>query len=185
MGNIRFSEKTAALREFFASVNGGDLKKAAADISKHFDLPLDTTTDWTEAEYEFNRLFVGPSAVSAPPYASAYENTPTLMGKSTLEVRNAYRVLGLAVPDRGATPDDHIAYELDAVLAFEAAVASGDNKDVVELRKWFLSEHMGEWVPKFNGAIKAEEGAGAPFVMVVDALSIWLAIVETEACLSN
>jgi TorA maturation chaperone TorD len=166
-----------ALRDFFFAVDAADIRSAAFDISSHFKLPLDMATDWVEVEYDFNRLFVGPAAVPAPPYASAYLAEPTLMGAPALEVRRAYGRLGLAVPDQGATPDDHLAFELDAVLALDAVAGQGaeaNEPGLNALRSWFVVEHMGGWVPEFISATRRQRDVSAPVAMAVSALEAWL-----------
>lgn len=177
MDNTLFSEQAPALRDFFASVDAGDLRAAAFGISRHFNLPIDEGTDWVEVEYDFNRLFVGPAAIPAPPYASAYAEEPLLMGKQTLEVRDAYRALGLAVPDQNATPDDHLAFELDAVAALGVA---GD-ESVEPLRTWFISDHMSGWIPLFAEAVREQHGVSEPVRMAVEALTSWLESARVEA----
>lgn len=145
MDDTLYSEKAAALRDFFASVDAEDIRQAATDIACRFNLPMNRETDWREVEYDFNRLFVGPAAVPAPPYASAYQEEPSLMGKPTLEVRNVYRTLGLEVPDQNATPDDHLAFELDVAAALGCTQAR--NEDWEKVQAWLVDEHMGGWVP--------------------------------------
>lgn len=178
MDNTLFTEQAPALRDFFASVDAGDLREAATRISSRFGLSLDRETDWVEVEYDFNRLFVGPAAVPAPPYASAYQKEPTLMGGPALEVRDAYRALGLEVPDRNATPDDHLAFELDAVAALGGA--GGSDPAAAEIRNWFIGDHMSGWVPRFAAAVREQPGVSAPVRMAVDALTAWLASARTE-----
>lgn len=172
MTNDLFTEKAAALRDFFASVNAEELAASADAVAREFGLPLNPDTDWTEVEYDFNRLFVGPAAVPAPPYASAYLEEPTLMGSPALKVREAYRTLGLQVPDQGSTPDDHIAFELDALTA--AGANAGNATGLVR-------DHMGDWVPKFTAAVKTQSDVSEPIDMVVGALDSWLeaALAET------
>jgi len=172
MSDTRFVGKTAALRDFFASVDARDLKAASESLARHFNFPQDPGTDWTEVEYEFNRLFVGPAAVPAPPYASAYQEEPALMGAPTLEVRAAYRRLGLEVPDQGSTPDDHIAFELDAVAAVEST--GGSPGDAAEVLRWLVEEHMGGWLPRFTAAVRNQPGVSPSVSMAVLALDTWL-----------
>lgn len=172
------ASQAAALRDFFAAVDGSDLKLAAASIAEHFDMPLDAATDWTEVEYDFNRLFVGPAAVPAPPYASAYQEEPALMGTPTLEVRDAYRLLGLRVPDQGGTPDDHLAFELDAMAAM--LTAPGTDDELEELKTWFIQEHMRAWLPEFTAAVLGQSDVSGPVRMAVVALSTWLETVRPE-----
>ncbi|MGE4424441.1 MAG: molecular chaperone [Pseudodesulfovibrio sp.] len=171
-----------ALRDFFASRDAADLKRAAAAVSEHFHLPLAADVDWTGAEYDFNRLFVGPMAVPAPPYASAYQTEPALMGEPTLAVRDAYRALGLMVPDQGHTPDDHLAFELDLAAAMPGP-EEGEGGDPVsaEVRAWLLGEHLPGWVPAFVEAVKAQPDVSAPVRMAVDALDGWLETTRPEA----
>lgn len=173
------SEKAAALRDFFASVDAGELRSAAADIARHFNLPMDRDTDWREVEYDFNRLFVGPASVPAPPYASAYQEEPTLMGKPALEVRDAYRALGLEVPDRNATPDDHLAFELDVVAALGST--GPPDGEWRRLRDWLVREHLGGWVPRFAEAVRKQPGVSEPVGMAVEALTTWLESAGAEA----
>lgn len=178
MGNTLFSEQAAALRDFFASVDAEDMRAAAATVAHHFNLSLREDTDWREVEYDFNRLFVGPAAVPAPPYASAYQEEPLLMGRPTLEVREAYRALGLEVPDRNATPDDHLAFELDAVAALGRA--GTDDEALQRIRTWLVSEHMSGWVPRFADAVREQTGVSEPVRMVMEGLSQWLESAQAE-----
>ena len=177
MDNALFSQQAPALRDFFASVDAGGLREAAVGISRHFDLPIDEGTDWVEVEYDFNRLFVGPAAIPAPPYASAYAEDPLLMGKRTLEVRDAYRALGLVVPDQNATPDDHLAFELDAV----AALGVVEDESFEPVRTWFISDHMCGWIPLFAKAVREQPDVSQPVRMAVDALTSWLESARIEA----
>jgi TorA maturation chaperone TorD len=163
-----------ALRDFFASKNAEDLKRASAAVSEHFHLALGENVDWTGAEYDFNRLFVGPMAVLAPPFASAYQTEPALMGEPTLAVRDAYRALGLKVPDQGHTPDDHLAFELDLAAALPGPEGQGADGVPGEVRDWLLGEHLPGWVPDFIRAVSAQPEVSEPVRMAVAALGDWL-----------
>ncbi|MFV0347956.1 MAG: molecular chaperone TorD family protein [Halodesulfovibrio sp.] len=172
-----------ALRDFFSARNAEELRAAAGGIAICFHQPLDAATDWREVEYDFNRLFVGPLAIPAPPYASAYQTEPQLMGPPALAVRAAYRQLGLAVPDEGSTPDDHLAYELDAVSACDTMLAqhAGNAADAVspqtvsKVREWLVCEHLSGWMPLFVQAVSAQPNVSQPVAMAVSALEQWLA----------
>ncbi|OIQ50843.1 Tat proofreading chaperone DmsD [Pseudodesulfovibrio hydrargyri] len=171
-----------ALRDFFASRDAADLKRASAVVSDHFHLALGRDTDWTGAEYDFNRLFVGPMAVPAPPFASAYQTEPALMGEPTLAMRDAYRALGLMVPDQGQTPDDHLAFELDLAAALPGQ-GEGQDRDGVTgaVREWLLGEHLPGWVPAFIEAVRAQPDVSAPVQMAVAALEDWLETIRPAA----
>jgi TorA maturation chaperone TorD len=185
----------AALRDFFAAANAAELRGAALRISRHFGLELEEPADWTGVEYDYNRMFIGPAAVPAPPYASAYQEEPALMGAPALEARRFYRELGLTLPDQGTTPDDHLAYELDALVALLSPLAhdqggpdapddSGDLGDLgdlgdpesVEARERaarFVRGHMAAWLPRFIDAARGASPATRPVATAVEALSQW------------
>ena len=164
-----------ALRDFFSASNAADLKRAAGLVANHFHLPLGADIDWTGVEYDFNRLFVGPMAVPAPPYASAYRTDPSLMGGPAMEARDAYRALGLMAPDQGRTPDDHLAFELDLAAALlGAAGAARTDPALAEVRAWLFGEHLPDWIPAFAGAVESQSGVSAPVAMAVSALKTWL-----------
>lgn len=139
---------------------------------------------WRDAEYAFNRLFVGPMAVPAPPYASAWlETEPRLMGESTMDVRDLYHALGYAVPDEGTTPDDHLSFELDAALALltlrETPLSPPtDTREerglaVDEAWCWLVAEHMGAWVPRFVQRALAEPGVPPAIARALALLLCW------------
>ncbi|MFI3272918.1 MAG: molecular chaperone TorD family protein [Pseudomonadota bacterium] len=134
-----------------------DLRNACSHFFKQSEI---NSIDWTEFEYAYNHLFVGPMAVQAPPYASVYlEPEEQLMGRVSLEMRNLYDELSLAVPpmgEGGVVPDDHISMELDALLALVAVQdwcrgfeGSHAVKDECHMYLSHLTTHMSMWVPQF------------------------------------
>jgi len=152
---------------------------------------VDTPDHWREAEYAFNRLFVGPMAVPAPPYASAWlETEPRLMGEAAMDMRELYHALGRAVPGEGTAPDDHLSFELDAALALLALRGAGDRiapssapipatassapaACVKEAWRWLAAEHMGAWVPRFVQRALAEPGVPLPIARALAMLLCW------------
>ncbi len=139
-----------ALRDFFGAGCAAELADAAPALCAGRTLG---ENEARELEYEFNRLFVGPQAVPAPPFASIYlEKEPQLMGRSTLEVRELYHGLGLTVPEGGA-PDDFLAYEMDVwarLFTLELSEESDEVRHTLrEARSWLVQEHMARWVPAF------------------------------------
>lgn len=165
----------AALRDFFAAANAAELRNAALRISRHFGLELEEPEDWAGVEYDYNRMFIGPAAVPAPPYASAYQEEPALMGAPALEARRFYRELGLTLPDQGATPDDHLAYELDALVALLSPHPPDDpgNEEARERAARFVRGHMAAWLPRFIDAARGASPATRPVATAVEALSQW------------
>ena len=156
-------EETALLlRDFFAAPGGQKLKNAALKLLQNRPGPgrLSSEAEWLELEYAFNRLFVGPDSVPAPPYASVYlEPEPQLMGRSTDQIRELMRALGLTPPRPGQEPEDHISYELElwCILARLNEVQPG--REVKAALAWLTEERLAVWLPAF---IKRAEEAGAP-----------------------
>lgn len=164
------------LRDFFSALNAIDLKDATDRIAASVGAAIPPDTDWTAVEYEFNRLFVGPAAIPAPPYASAYcESDRVLMGNAALEAREFYHRLGVAVPREGAIPDDHLAYELEAMIVLKSALGAeaSPSPDTRALHAWFVREHLGRWLPHFILATRTHASAGGVVALATDALAAW------------
>jgi TorA maturation chaperone TorD len=164
------------LRDFFSACNAIELKDAAGRIGGSVDAAILSATNWTAVEYEFNRLFVGPASVPAPPYASAYcESDRVLMGKAALEARELYHRLGLAVPREGVIPDDHLAYELEAMIVLKSALGADTPSapDAVARHAWFVREHLARWLPHFILATRTHASQGGVIALATDALAAW------------
>ena len=152
------------LRDFFNSRNADDLKRTGERLSAY--VSPRGPTDWQAVEHDFNRLFVGPGVVPAPPYASVYlEPEPLLMGRSTLAVRELLHALGVAAPE--GQPDDFIACELDAWGMLAALLKPGSGREELRAQAqdallWLVEEHMGRWLPLFVARVRE---AGAPPVV--------------------
>ena len=89
------------LRDFFMAENEDQLRLAyvaatGALAPGAIPAPEAANVDWEETLFGFNRLFVGPMALQAPPYSSVWLSPePYLMGKSALDARHVYHMLGL------------------------------------------------------------------------------------------
>lgn len=175
-----------ALRDFFAAVDAQGLRAAYVSLPKGqtdqqadgqakgtatADVPDAEAATWLQVEYAFNRLFVGPDAVVAPPVASVWlEAEPRVMGDVTLEVRGLYHALGVNVPDEGTAPDDHLAYELDALLALRWLRRQEDSASLRAAHHWLVCEHMASWIPCFTAAVTADENVPSPISHVLNRL---------------
>jgi len=167
-----------ALRDFFAAPDGRAMVAAYAALTQadpggkaaNADAP-----DPDDLECAFNRLFVGPGKVAAPPYASVYlDSDHRLMGDATRRVAAIYDAIGLASPQPGSLPDDHLALELDAVLAFRALTARGPNAELDALWRYFLDDHLALWLPQFADAVRRAGPVPAAISHAVALLSTWL-----------
>lgn len=165
----------AALRDFFMAVDGQSMAAAYARLVTAAAEPAPLVEDWLPVEFAFNRLFVGPRALLAPPYASVYlDPEPQLMGQTTLQVRELYRLLDLRSPWENVIPDDHISFELDAchqLLVVQQTIASPELDAVCH----FLVAHMQRWIPAFAARVQAAPGTPPALLFVVEQVQRWLA----------
>lgn len=158
-----------ALRDFFLARNGEDL---AGALKKLPGGDLLRETDLTGLEYEFNRLFIGPQAPLAPPYASVYlEREPRLMGNAAHDMALFYRALGLRVCLRGM-PADFLGLELEAWLALESLIAEGESAELIRATQ-YLRAHMQSWLPLFTARMRACP-LSAPMAKIVKLTDEWL-----------
>jgi TorA maturation chaperone TorD len=143
--------RLTCLRDFFLSHQSSEIAKACIALSHDCtaSAPI-ATTNWQDVEFAFNKLFVGPQAVLAPPFASVYlENEPHVMGETTLMVRRLYQTVGLVSPWEGKLPDDHISLELDACLHMRMGLLKSGSVEICDIYSYFLNEHMARWIPAF------------------------------------
>ena len=164
-----------ALRDFFSSTDACALAAAATRFA-----PVETLPDninWQAEEYAFNRLFVGPQAVPAPPYASVYlEAEPRLMGNAAADMREILQALGLAAPE--GQPDDFIACELEAwgMLTLLLRPECGDPLRVHarEALAWLVDEHMALWLPAFAERARKADAPTPAIQAALRCLEYWL-----------
>jgi len=128
-----------------------------SEIAKHIP-----ATDAIEIlKIDYSKLFVGPYRLMAPPYGSFYlENTPRVMGDSTLDVTNRYQEEGLQVNLKEMP--DHIAIELEFMYyLISKEVEAALNGDTINAtgylrkRRGFLETHLGIWVSDFTDKVSS------------------------------
>lgn len=108
----------------------------------------------------YTRLFLGPPAVLAPPYASFYLDHGSIMGPSSVAILKLYGAAGLRLDDEFNEMPDHIAVVLEFLyfLLFRENMAAGA-KDYEEkarlknIRIHFLNKFVVTWIPRFCGKI--------------------------------
>lgn len=100
----------------------------------------------------FNKLFIGPGHLFAPPWESVYkEDDHTIFGESTLQVRKRYKKQGIEINNMHREPDDHMGYEcayLNVLLAEAASV--DDNTELKAEIVDFIQTHPMSWVNEFT-----------------------------------
>lgn len=164
----------AALRDFFLARNGSELERTYSAITRHFPGTAPLVENWEEVEFIFNRLFVGPSALEAPPFASVYLDTePLVMSKTTLQVRKMYASIGLESPWKNKLPDDHISLELDAALAMNHVAQKSTLTEMNDLRIRFIA-HMDAWVSLFIDRIYKAPSSHPAISFAAECLNDWM-----------
>lgn len=164
-----------ALRDFFMAQNASDLAQVYQLLAANSQTPAPTVDDWKQVEFAFNRLFVGPMALEASPYASVYlDPEPQLMGQSTLKIRQIYEMLGLTSPQKNVIPDDHVSFELDAYRQLTIAMSQVESDELQTVRHYFLVRHLKLWVFEFINQVKAAKDVPEAILFVVDQLAAWL-----------
>lgn len=172
--------KAILLRDFFMAGNRRELEAACEPLLRSGMLAPLSDEGWQRLEFGFNRLFIGPRSVIAPPYASVYlDEEGYLMGDTTQQVRNLYRMIGLNSPWMGRLPEDHISLELDASLQMRTAIEKTGSSLLVPVYGYFLRDHMGCWIPAFSERIEEAPDLPDPLRLISSLLLQWLCE-ETE-----
>lgn len=133
-------------------------------------------------EVDYNRLFVGPGSLLAPPYESYYASARAGGGAGRLRtdderaVVRAYRAQGFCMPDAFVDLPDHVAVELDflAQLARREAICwdignAASAEALQQAQEAFRREHLGAWVGDF--AVLVAAGARTPFYPALTVLA--------------
>lgn len=99
-------------------------------------------------EAEYQRLFVGPGHLPAPPWESVYRTEERLVFDwPTLAVRASYKEMGLAAANT-KEPDDQIGLELLFMATLADREADGDDP-AANAQAAFLRDHLLLWAPAF------------------------------------
>jgi putative dimethyl sulfoxide reductase chaperone len=136
-GNLReleeFHEGGKILRNFFEHLTDEQIKK----------------------EYkEYQRLFIGPGPLIAPPWESYYRSREQLLFEEwTYQIREQYHQFGLQYIKENNEPDDHLLLELEFMI-FLADLSLQETKigRIIELltsQIHLLEKHLTIWIPYF------------------------------------
>lgn len=174
------------LRDFFAAENATNMQSAYERLmALSLDCPMVQSNkdwpniDWTTTEYDFNRLFVGPKEVIAPPFASVYlESKGILMGEHTVQMRELIHSLGLASPHEGSIPEDFLPYELEVLSILYALLDEHkQNQEIhtalLQAIEW-LEGHLALWLPLFVERARAQGPCSPAIEGVFLLMEYWL-----------
>ncbi len=176
LGQIAYKYPDNQERGWFQSLIDEDVFAEAPFSTEREDVKagLEVLQKWVEnglsddvfeqMQVDYTRLFIGSTAVIAPPWGSVYLSDSRLMfQEKTLEVRGWYRRFGLQSDKLYREPDDHIGLELAFIahLAKLGIQALGEEDPeqfaaLLDAQRKFLSEHMLRWAPGFCEKVVAE-----------------------------
>ncbi|PLR53476.1 Tat proofreading chaperone DmsD [Chimaeribacter arupi] len=110
----------------------------------------------------YQRLFIGPDALAAPPWGSVYlDRDGVVFGDSTLALRHWLAARGITSYHPPQEPEDHIGL----LLLMAAWLAEERPADVDA----FLAGHLLPWAPRYLTLL--EPAAGHPFYQAAASLT--------------
>lgn len=132
--------------------------ESLATLAQTFKTPADEPL--TEA---WQRLFIGPYALPAPPWGSVWlDRESVLFGESTLALRQWMRENAIAFDMQQNEPEDHIG----TLLMLAAWLAeNGRDTECDQLLAW----HLLPWSPRFLSVFI--DNAGHPFYVALGKLA--------------
>lgn len=119
--------------------------------------------------FEYNRLFIGPGHLPAPPWESVYRSREKIiLDEHTLAVRKFYKKWQIVTQNKNKDPDDHIGFELEfiSILIGKSIKALEDSNmeylySTLQGQRDFLISHLLIWVDEFSK--KLAGGTEHPF----------------------
>ncbi|MEW6623087.1 MAG: molecular chaperone TorD family protein [Bacillota bacterium] len=145
---------TTALRDALAYL---ELEEQLQPEIRTLEKGLQERADSLETIVEFCRLFYGPHKVPAPPFGSYWLEEGTLLGETTIAVKNTYNKWGLTLSPNAKTHPDHLSIELEfmyylAVKEEEAREAKDYSQACQFLiaQQEFLQNYLLLWVYPFT-----------------------------------
>jgi len=138
-----------------SSINFHELEEVheGGEILQHFIGHLSNEQINMEKE-EYQRLFIGPGPLAAPPWESYYRSKDQLLFEEWMyQVREQYHRYGLKYVKENNEPDDHLLLELE-FMSFLANLnmQESNHERILELissQISFLEKHLTIWIPFF------------------------------------
>lgn len=185
--DVQEGKVTGRLEDLLDRGSSDAVSSALDDIRfvEHELAKIDLESARLALEVEYNRLFVGPGHVLAPPYESYWDSELRQAGSGRLrtaverDVARAYAACGLEVPRPLAELPDHMAIELEFLshMAVKEAEAweEGDGREAARLSaaaEEFAREHPRAWAGAFSERVR--EGARMRFYPALSSLAALL-----------
>jgi TorA maturation chaperone TorD len=107
-----------------------------------------------EEQTEYQRLFIGPGPLVAPPWESYYRSKEHLLFEEcTYEIRKEYHKFGLQFVRENNEPDDHLLLELEfMIFLIDLAMENQEvvrTIDLISTQTNLIQNHLSKWVPFF------------------------------------
>ncbi len=172
----------------------GGLAAYLAALGERLAVEGDAAVEGLASSY--GRIMVGPNRLPAYPWGSVYlTDDGSLFGVETLAVRRVFAAHGFQAAGYPHVSDDHIACELDFVLALaDEALGAFERGDFEALgtlageQRSFLVEHIASWLPRYaDDLVRAEPeslyaaAASAACGIVWDDIA-YLELFESKPC---
>lgn len=110
----------------------------------------------TKVEVAYARLFLGPFAIEAPPYASLYiDPHHRIMGETSAAAAEAYAEAGLDPAAGPREAPDHVTRELEFMYYLRYRYATTGEEMWRHRARRFWAKHLGLWLPWFAKRIAA------------------------------
>ncbi|MGG3470092.1 molecular chaperone TorD family protein [Neobacillus pocheonensis] len=111
-------------------------------------------SQYNKVQEEFQRLFIGPGPLVAPPWESFYRSKEQLLFEEwNDQVREQFHQFGLKSIKENNEPDDHLLLELEfMIFLLDLCLQETETAIIAELlitQVRFLSEHLTVWIPYF------------------------------------
>lgn len=105
-------------------------------------------------QMEYQRLFLGPGPLGAPPWESYYRSNDNLLSEDwNCQVRSRYQRYGLTFIRNKNEPDDHLLLELEFLTFLINACLQVKDPEHFQLliseQISFIENHLVKWIPLF------------------------------------
>jgi TorA maturation chaperone TorD len=130
----------------------GEIHEGGKILRRYFEHLSDDQINRDKKEYQ--RLFIGPGPLAAPPWESYYRSKEQLLFEEwTYQIREQYHRFGLQFIKENNEPDDHLLLELEFMTFLsEACLPETEKEKIAQLissQISFLENHLMIWIPYF------------------------------------
>lgn len=145
----------------FLTIKRQDNFKVFNNLGKGGTLLYDFFSNQHEAnlkneQQEFNKLFVGPGTLLAPPWESVYRGRDRILHDfPALEMSQLYDRFGIELIRDNIEAEDHLVLELEFMIyLIENSFTKGKvNDSFLDGQNLMLLKHFSKWIPDFSSDV--------------------------------